>query len=376
MNQLSSSVIFQCDECFPVIKDESAFWNHLSTLHLEYFPYRYGYLLKTGEIHSTRTEDKMKHHLETIQRYGLQAMAKTMHIGHFQYTCAFGRSVWKKSKRLTDMFGKTHFIVMVLWRGTDTRSLHYEGTWIDTTSLQLALCTFYPPGDKRITYNSRCGTLKCAFEGAHSTQAQSISLNTGSIHLTQHRLNLSQAHSILNPDNFQIFISSERPVICERYFFTANLKVQFYAFILELCFNCKSSNFAKKPHKTEYGYRIEYRLCSACASRNAHSDRSYVKDIQNDEKKDFYLDWKMNENLLWMLKAYHRTMPFYTYQTIMCGTCKNRHIYMVVNITGLNSMCDTVTLFGGYGIISPGRIEFLAPDASLLARWLKVAITP
>ncbi|KAI1720994.1 hypothetical protein DdX_05246 [Ditylenchus destructor] len=114
--------------------------------------------------------------------------------------------------------------------------------------------------------------------------------------------------------------SSERPVICERYFFTANLKVQFYAFILELCFNCKSSNFAKKPHKTECGYRIEYRLCSACASRNAHSDRSYVKDIQNDEKKDFYLDWKMNENLLWMLKAYHRTMPFYTYQTIMCGT--------------------------------------------------------
>ncbi|KAI1690958.1 hypothetical protein DdX_22199 [Ditylenchus destructor] len=68
MNQLSSSVMFQCDECSAVIKDESAFWNHLSTLHFDYYPYRCGYCAETGEIHSTTTEDKMKHHLETIHR--------------------------------------------------------------------------------------------------------------------------------------------------------------------------------------------------------------------------------------------------------------------------------------------------------------------
>ncbi|KAI1694378.1 hypothetical protein DdX_20142 [Ditylenchus destructor] len=68
MNQLSSSVMFRCDKCFALIEGESAFLNHLSTLHFDYYPYRCGYCAETGEIHSTTTEDKMKHHLETIHR--------------------------------------------------------------------------------------------------------------------------------------------------------------------------------------------------------------------------------------------------------------------------------------------------------------------
>ncbi|KAI1700560.1 hypothetical protein Ddc_18040 [Ditylenchus destructor] len=66
MNEPSSSVMFRCDKCSAVIKGESAFWNHLSTLHFEYYPYRCGYCADFGDIHSTTTEDKMKHHLETI----------------------------------------------------------------------------------------------------------------------------------------------------------------------------------------------------------------------------------------------------------------------------------------------------------------------
>ncbi|KAI1690528.1 c2H2-type zinc-finger domain-containing protein [Ditylenchus destructor] len=68
MNEPSSSVMFRCDKCSAVIKGESAFWNHLSTQHFEYYPYRCGYCAETGEIHSTTTEDKMKHHMETVHR--------------------------------------------------------------------------------------------------------------------------------------------------------------------------------------------------------------------------------------------------------------------------------------------------------------------
>ncbi|KAI1694344.1 hypothetical protein DdX_20159 [Ditylenchus destructor] len=68
MNELPNYVVFRCDECSAVINGESAIWSHLSIQHYEYYPYRCGYCTETGEIHSTTTENKMKHHLETIHR--------------------------------------------------------------------------------------------------------------------------------------------------------------------------------------------------------------------------------------------------------------------------------------------------------------------
>ncbi|KAI1695332.1 c2H2-type zinc-finger domain-containing protein [Ditylenchus destructor] len=66
MNESSNSVMFRCDKCSAVIEGELAFLNHLSTQHFEYYPYRCGYCAENGEVHSTTTENKMKHHMETI----------------------------------------------------------------------------------------------------------------------------------------------------------------------------------------------------------------------------------------------------------------------------------------------------------------------
>ncbi|KAI1697620.1 hypothetical protein DdX_18396 [Ditylenchus destructor] len=63
-----------------------------------------------------------------------------------------------------------------------------------------------------------------------------------------------------------------------------------------------------------------------------------------------------------------------------CGTvkCKKDGVHMIVNVTGLPSsgLCDTVTLFGGYGVLLPGHISFMAPDATELTTWIKLKINP
>ncbi|KAI1698888.1 hypothetical protein DdX_17646 [Ditylenchus destructor] len=67
MNEQSpSSAVFRCNECSAIIEGESSFWNHLSALHLKYFPYRCDYCVEADEIHFTATEDTMKKHTENI----------------------------------------------------------------------------------------------------------------------------------------------------------------------------------------------------------------------------------------------------------------------------------------------------------------------